>query len=108
MIRAYVAAVEAGDVSHPGDELFTRQVENARRRPVQAFDEEGQRLWTISKDYPASPAKIDAMAAAALSWQARSDAISMGAAEQRRKSAYADQVCRCGNPATPHLKRLHR
>lgn len=107
MIQRYAGAIEIGDVSHDGDERFARHIENARRKGIQAYDDDGRRLWTISKEAPLSPKKIDAAAAAALSWEARGDALAAGA-KPKSRSAYADQVCRCGNPDRPHLKTLHR
>jgi hypothetical protein len=59
-------------------------VKNARRKETpQARDEEGRPLWTIRKDAPDSPLKIDAAMAAVLSWEARGDAIAAGATEKK-------------------------
>lgn len=107
MVRAYAGAIEVGDVSHDGDERMARHIENARRKSVQAYDDDGRRLWTIAKEAPLSPKKIDAAAAGALSWEARGDAIAAGA-KAKAPSAYAGQMCGCGNPNRPHLKSFHR
>lgn len=93
MIRSYMSAMMTGDLSHPADETFTRHVLNARRRSTNVYDEDGHRMWVISKEAPNSPAKIDAAAAAALSWEARGDAIAAGATT-KRTSVYADHGVR--------------
>jgi hypothetical protein len=41
-------------------------------------DEQGRPLWLIAKERGDSPFKIDACMAAALSWEARTDAIAAG------------------------------
>ncbi|NIP95097.1 MAG: hypothetical protein GWO24_17270 [Akkermansiaceae bacterium] len=41
-------------------------------------DDRGVPLWTIYKEAPDSPHKIDAAMAAILSWEARGDAIASG------------------------------
>lgn len=108
MVRNYAAAIESGDVTHDGNKQFAQHIKNARRKKVLAYDEDGHQLWTITKEAPFSLAKIDAAAAGALSWEARCDAIASGAKPSKRKSAYADQMCKCGNPDRPHLKATHR
>lgn len=70
---------KSGELSHDGDETFTRHIKQAVRRKISAKDDDGRPLWTISKDRPDSPRKIDAAAAAALSWEARGDAIAQNA-----------------------------
>lgn len=108
MVRGYVAAIEAGDVTHNGDATFARHMGNARRRPVSALDDEGRPLWSVTKESPYSTASVDAFAAAALSWEARGDAIGAGATNAAKQSAYADRVCKCSNGPRgdrPHLRR---
>jgi hypothetical protein len=41
-------------------------------------DETGAPLWTIYKERPDSPHKIDLAMAGALSWEARNDALASG------------------------------
>lgn len=78
-VGAYTAAINAGDLSHSGDENFSRHVKNAKKRKVNVYDEERRQLHTISKDRPDSPRKIDGAMAGVLSWEARGDAIAAGA-----------------------------
>ena len=47
----------------------------AQRRDLAVRDDKGERLWTIQKERPDSPHKIDAAVAAILSWEARTGAI---------------------------------
>lgn len=108
MVRGYAAAIEAGDVTHNGDPDFTRHVGNARRRPINALDDEGRPLWSVAKSAPDSTEWVDAFAAGALSWEARGDSIGAGATAAKRQSAYADRVCRCPKGPrgdAPHLRR---
>jgi len=48
------------------------------RRILKMRDEDGRPLWTIYKERPDSPLKIDAAMAAILSWEARGDALTAG------------------------------
>ena len=76
--RAFASAIRAGEVHHLGDdEPLTRHIRNAVRRPVNARDDEGRPLWSITK--PAPGRKIDLAMAAVLAWRARNDAIAAGA-----------------------------
>ncbi len=95
-LRAWRAAQSNGDLSHcheshPFCALFSTHVGNAVRRDTGYQDDEGF-LWTVEKDRPNSPNKIDSVPAAALSWEARNDAIAAGAltAAAVEVSAYAD------------------
>jgi hypothetical protein len=47
-------------------------------------DDEERPLWTIKKERPDSPNKIDLVMAGCLSWEARGDAIADGALNRRR------------------------
>lgn len=82
-IRAFRDAISAGDLSHDGDPVFARHVRNAKRSPVNVFDDDRRRMWTVSKDRPGSPRKIDAAMAAVLAWEARGDAIAAGATKRK-------------------------
>lgn len=77
-VRVFTEAVARGDMSHDGDSDFARHVANARRKPLQVKDDEGRPMWSVQKDRPGSPNKIDAAMAAILSAQARADAIAAG------------------------------
>lgn len=100
MLRRYVSAMMTGDLTHNGEPIFAAHVENARRNPVPQYDEDGIQLWTISKEAPSSPLKIDAAAAGALSWEARADAIASG---KGRGSVYdarlAEKAAREADPS---------
>lgn len=78
-VGTFTAAIATGEVSNDGDELFTQHIKNAVRRKITAKDDDGRPLWTIGKDRPNSPRKMDAAAAAVLSWEARGDAIATAA-----------------------------
>lgn len=78
-IKSFANAIAAGDLQHDGDERFRRHVGNAVRKVLNIRDEEGNPLWTIYKERPDSPHKIDVAMAAVLSWEAKSDAIAAGA-----------------------------
>ena len=88
MVGSFADAIANGDLSHDGNELFSRHVKQAVRRSVTAKDDEGRPMWTIAKDRHDSPRKIDAAAAAALSWEARGDAIGEGAKARKPSKVY--------------------
>ncbi len=77
-VAYYVASVAGGDMSHDGDSVFARHVQNARRKPLPAQDEDGRNLFTLCKDRPGSPNKIDCAMAGMISAEARRDAIAKG------------------------------
>ena len=78
-LEAFDTAMRTGDLSHSGDETLTRHIGNSHRHDLPQRDDEGKPMWLIRKERSDSPAKIDAAMAAVLSWQARSDAIKLGA-----------------------------
>lgn len=82
-IQGFDNAVKSGELSHDGNQHLARHVGNACRRQVNVRDDRGIRMWTIYKEQPESPHKIDAAMAAILSWQARSDAITLGVGQPR-------------------------
>ncbi len=80
-LAAWSGAMAAGEVSHcPASEPLCRvlsaHIGNAVRHET-GYVEDGLRLWTVEKPHPLE--KIDAAVAAALSWEARNDAIAAGA-----------------------------
>jgi hypothetical protein len=87
MIRNYKDAMSSGNVSHIGDEAFTRHVKNAVRRKQNVYDDDHRPMHTIAKDRADSRNKIDGAMAGALSWEARGDAIAANA-QAKRTSVY--------------------
>lgn len=86
-IKGFDSAIASGELLHDGNEHLTRHVGNAVRKTLRLRDEEGVPLWTIYKERPESPHKIDGAMAAILSWEARTDAVAAGAGK-RKKSVY--------------------
>lgn len=85
--RAFSTEIRSGDVGPAPDEAdLLRHLSNAVRRKVNARDEQGRQLWTLSK--PAPSLKIDAAMASVLASEARRDALMAGQkARPRRRSA---------------------
>lgn len=81
-IKSFVNAIAGGELSHDGNPHLARHIGNACRRMLNIRDEEGKALWTIYKERPDSPHKIDAAMAAILSWEARNDALAAGVGER--------------------------
>jgi phage terminase large subunit-like protein len=77
-LRGYSNAIQAGDLSHDGNPAFARHIGNACRRVVPVRDDTGVAMWTIYKERPDSPHKIDLAMAGCLSWEARTDAQGAG------------------------------
>ena len=78
-LLGYHTAIATGLLTHDGDEDFDRHIGNTQRRDLRGMkDEQGRRMWLISKERSDSPKKIDLAAAGTLSWQARTDAIAAG------------------------------
>jgi phage terminase large subunit-like protein len=78
--------VANGTVTHNGDRVLAEHVTNARRRVHPHLrDERGLPMWTITKDRPMSPRKIDAAMAVTLAAEARRDAIAAGVLNRRTK-----------------------
>lgn len=82
-IDAFSTGILSGDISHNDDGNFNRHIGNAVRKYTNFRDDNGLQLWTIYKDRPNSPHKIDAAMAAILSWEARRDAVAAGATPQK-------------------------
>jgi len=77
-VRAYGNAIKSSELSHAGDPVFERHIANAHRQDLNVLDEAGERMYTIRKERPDSPNKIDAAMAGLLSWEARRDALTLG------------------------------
>lgn len=86
-VRNFTVAVNAGDLSHDGNSTFATHIGNARRKKLKVMDDDGRQMWTIQKDRPGSPNKIDAAMAAVLSWEARGDAIAAGTTKKKSNRA---------------------
>lgn len=78
-LQNYRTAQATGDLSHDGDEGMSRHIANCFNRETRVKDDDGKPMWTVQKERPKSPMKIDAAIAGCLSWEARSDAIAAGA-----------------------------
>ena len=91
-LRAYATAQQAGELSHDGDSTFARHIGNARAHETRIKDEAGRLMWTIRKEHPSSPNKIDAAMAGCLSWEARTDAIATGALRKGSRTSRASAV----------------
>lgn len=80
-VRAFQTAIQAGELTHDGNDDLARHIGNACRHLLNLRDSEGERLFWIRKERPDSPHKIDAAMAAILSWEARNDAMASGVKE---------------------------
>ena len=78
----YRNAVEAGEVHHDGDERMAAAIGNSHKRMLSFRDDKGEAMFTLQKERPGSPLKIDPAMAGALSWRARRDAIAAGVLEE--------------------------
>ena len=77
-VKSYANAIIAGELTHDGNPHFARHIGNAYRKVLSLRDETGVPLWTIYKERPDSPHKIDLAMAGCLSWEARNDALASG------------------------------
>lgn len=89
-IKQFNTAVTAGDLLHDGSPDYRRHVGNAVRKTLRLTDEDGTPLWTIYKERPDSPHKIDGAMAGILSWEARTDALTAGIGK-RTRSVYEER-----------------
>lgn len=82
-LRSFSNAIREGTISHSGDPNVARHIGNSRKEDHDGMrDDEGKALWTIRKDRPDSPHKMDAAMASVLSWEARNDALTSGVTKQ--------------------------
>lgn len=82
-VAAFNSALLAGEMTHDGNRQLAAHIGNACRRTVTVRDEKGEPLWTICKERPDSPHKIDACMAAILAWVARRDALAAGVGQSQ-------------------------
>jgi phage terminase large subunit-like protein len=87
-ICAFRDAMHNEQLTHDGDDAYARHVGNAVKRYHEKRAEHGERVWTIYKERPDSPLKIDAAMAGILSWMARLDALRAGVEAPRPKQDY--------------------
>ena len=96
--QAFAVAIAAGELTHDGNARYARHVANAFKHQIPLRNEKGEPLWTIYKERPDSPGKIDAVVAGIISWQARTDALALGVHEPevvaRFEVVVADGVAR--------------
>ncbi len=85
-LAQYRTAMIGGDLTHDGDKRFAASIANAHKHMQNFRDDDGELMWTIQKERPDSPLKIDAAMAGCLSWQARQDAVASGALDQPKGS----------------------
>ncbi|KPJ64868.1 hypothetical protein AMK68_00085 [candidate division KD3-62 bacterium DG_56] len=78
-LLSYRTAIQEGALSHDGDARLIAAIGNAHKHMHNFRDDQDEFMWTIQKERPDSPLKIDAAMAACLSWQARIDALAAGA-----------------------------
>ena len=89
-IKGFDNAIKAREIGNDGNENLARHIGNAVKKNLNLVDEDGSPLWVIYKERADSPFKIDAAMAAILSWQARCDALTSGAATSG-KSLYEER-----------------
>lgn len=87
----FADAILSGELIHDGNAALATHVGHAHKRPVNARDDKGERLWTIQKEREGSALKIDLAMAAVLSWEARNDAIAAGALRKVDVSSVYDR-----------------
>lgn len=82
-IRNAITTTEQGAdlFTHDGHPVAARHWANAYRRMVRVRDEQGRPMFTMAKEEPGSPNKIDTAIADTLAREARADALAAGAFE---------------------------
>lgn len=93
-VRSYLDAIgaaasalerdEPAGFSHDGNVDFRRHIRNAVRMKLNVYDDEHRQMFSLQKDRPNSPRKMDAAMGGVLSWEARCDAIAAGATKAPR------------------------
>jgi phage terminase large subunit-like protein len=78
-IRSFDTAIRTAELTHDGHDAFVRHIGNCYRRQLAVRDDQGTYMWTIQKERHDSPNKIDVAMAAVLAWEARRDALTLGA-----------------------------
>lgn len=78
-LLAYRTAIQEKTLSHDGDPRIVAAVGNAHKHMHGFRDDQGELMWTVQKERPDSPLKIDGLMAAVLSRRAKDDAVAAGA-----------------------------
>lgn len=81
VLQQYQATIANGQLSHDGDPRFTAALANSHKHMQEFRDDDQERMWTIQKERPDSPLKIDAAIAGALSHEAAAACVAAGASE---------------------------
>lgn len=84
-VRSFANAITSGTIHHNADPLYTAHIGNARRKPLNVFDDDHRPMWTLRKEAASSPLKIDGAMAGILSWEARGDAVAAGVSTSRSR-----------------------
>ncbi len=89
-LKGYRNAMQTGELTHgkgPGTAddhaALSRHIGNSHRLQLRTLDEDRVHEWVIVKERKDSVNKIDAAVAGALSWQARTDALTAGAGQDK-------------------------
>lgn len=90
-VRQYAQALTDGALTHQDHGVFAEHIGNAQRKDLAERDDKGAHLWTLQKETPDSPRKIDAAVAAILSWEARIAAVAKGALNVPGPSVYEER-----------------
>lgn len=85
-IQAFNESILSGELLHDGGQDLRRHIGNASKKDLKITDDKGQPLWTVYKQTPKSPNKIDAVLASVLSWEARKDAVTLGIGKKQKSS----------------------
>lgn len=91
-VLAYLNAMTDGSLTHDGDPDFARHIANAQKRQLQIKDDKGVPMFTLQKERPDSPKKMDAAMAAILSKAAQLDALALGIGTQPEEQNYTVEV----------------
>lgn len=83
-VRSFHEGINTAAFTHDGDPFLSEHIYNAYRQDLTIRDEDDRPLWTIRKERPGSPFKIDGAMAAVLSWEAGGDCIAAGVPRSRR------------------------
>ncbi len=83
-VRNFDVAMRSEAFTHDGDELLRAHILNSYRKDLTIRDDDDKPLWTIRKERPNSPLKIDGSMAAILAWEANGDCVAAGIPRTRR------------------------